>query len=78
MLHVESTRYDIYCRDMKLDNLLITGNSVKISDFGTAMRLDQNMKLPFTFGMHNHQLLDTVYTCMIVYIYLYSHTKRWQ
>lgn len=36
---------------MKLDNLLLaTGDSVKISDFGLAIRLDSGMKLPFSFG----------------------------
>ncbi len=37
-------------RDMKLENLLWSGNSTKISDFGTAIRLDSGMKLPFAFG----------------------------
>lgn len=36
-------------RDMKLDNLLISGNTIKISDFGLAIRLDSTMKLPFVF-----------------------------
>ena len=34
---------------MKLDNLLYSRDGLKIADFGTAIILDDTMKLPFTF-----------------------------
>ena len=37
---------------MKLENLLLSGDSIKISDFGAAICLDSEMKLPFAYGMH--------------------------
>ena len=36
---------------MKLENLLLSGNSIKISDFGCAIKLDATMKLPFAYGI---------------------------
>ncbi len=41
-------------RDMKLDNLLLCGETVKIADFGSAIRLDSTMRLPFNNGIHTY------------------------
>ena len=40
---------------MKLDNLLLSpGDKIKIGDFGSAIRLDSTMKLPYTHGNYSN------------------------
>ena len=48
-------------RDMKLENLLMGTDGIKIGDFGTAILLDSTMKLPFTYGMSTCQCSCTYY-----------------
>ena len=35
---------------MKLENLLMSEDGLKIADFGVAIQLDANMQLPYNFG----------------------------
>ena len=53
-------------RDMKLDNLLLSQDGIKIADFGTAITLDGSMKLPFTFRK---------YLCIIMYRCIDKHAS---
>ena len=39
-------------RDMKLENVLMAADGLKIADFGTAICLDLTMKLSFSCCMH--------------------------
>jgi serine/threonine protein kinase len=39
-----------YFRDLKLDNLALLADNIKIVDFGSAIKLDHTMKLPFAIS----------------------------
>lgn len=42
-------------RDLKLENLMISGDVLKIVDFGEAIKLQGNMKLPYEYRkINNH------------------------
>ena len=60
-------------RDMKLENVLMAADGLKIADFGTAICLDLTMKLSFSCCMCVHAYIST----STMFFILYSSSTRW-